>query len=744
VKWWFLIVPVLLICISVAIVWPAFGVSAPSWMGSADGFVLAKARFLMQGLGLGSWNRYWFLGIPGQQIGSPVIPWVLSLIIGLIGLDPVSQPGEFFRLWRSMVAVGVVGSVVGIWWFARGLLLSTSRVKNEDTSEVLFFSFFVTLFVLLMPSVLVFFPQIWSVISKFGWPSWMMFSPFYLGDGNKSLTFGFVLLAALLAWRLIQKWNLRQAVVLSFLVGLMLLIDSLSFLTFFLWLIALLLVAIVQPRLRKVSIIVQATRLLSICFFGFILVGFWFTPGYIYTFLGAPSLGGRPFTVVVINLIRRLLVLVPAIFGVIAARRWLKKSPTLAVVGLLGLLVFGSLTLAAFIADPDFWQDYSRFGRSLDLSLALLVGGVISKSKCKCKSKRWMVVLAILILGFPFLFHRKDLLRGAVGLQETAEYRVGSELKRLIQSSCGLKSNCPIRVYLSGSSVFWFNGWFDVVQVRGGGEMGSVNDWWPHASFQIREGTNPELAEEWLEVLGVSYLAVHGLESEEVYHDFRFPSKFELMKGWEKVWEEKGDVIYSKSPSTELGINPSTSLRINKSDNPPSPKASEEHKEAVASIARVVDLEILELAPPHKGDDLVALQRYTGELGAEAKFDWLGKRELLTFAELGDGEGIRLAVSYSPFWKVSETSIPIEIEKDPLGMIVVRPKETRLRDTSARQEGLLTARLRFNPMVDLVGGVLITIVGLYVLLRKPQMIERLAQFAERFVGRESELDRTAL
>lgn len=748
------VVGLLLLIITLWIVWPAFAAKSPAWMGSGDGFILAKARFLAQGLGLGSWNRYWFLGIPGQHIGSPVIPLILSLVIGLTGLDPVS-------VWRSMVSLGVLGSVGGIFFFVRALIedqnRTTGRVSKlsfgDNQLELLFLPIFIAFYILLMPSVLVFFPQIWRVAGSFGWPSWMLFSPFYLGDGYKTVAFGLLIVSLILAWRLIQRWNLRQAVTLTFMVAGLMLVDSVSFLTFFLWIIAFLLVAVVQSRSRKVSIVVLSARLLTVLLFGFILVGFWFTPGYIYTFLGSPSLGGRPFTVVFITLSKRLLTFFPAFLGVIAARRWLRKTSTVTVLGLMGILVFATLTFAGFFADPDFWTDYSRFGRSLDLSVALVVGGIISKSNSNSKRQRgrWIVAIAvILVLGGPFLLQRGRLLRGRVDLAKTAEYRVASELSRLIDEKCvasdipeessklsfenkktqlfypsdsspdPLKSplngdpgarvpsfpsnECPTRAFLSGSSVFWLNSWFDVAQVRGGGEMGAINDWWPHGSFQIREGRSTELAQAWLEALGVSFLVVHGLDSEEVYHDFRFPSKFEAMEGWEKIWEAKGDVIYTKSGKSDF------------------------------SIARIADTGILKVASPKKGDDIVGLRHYTNKLRSVAELGWKGRREVEVKAEIGEGEGLRLGIAYTPFWRIDEASVSTEIIKDPLGMIFLKPS----------RPGSLTVRLRFTPWLDLVGGFVMTVVALYLLLRNPQIIERTVSFAERFVGRESELDRTAL
>ena len=135
---------------------------------------------------------------------------------------------------------------------------------------------------------------------------------------------------------------------------------------------------------------------------------------------------------------------------------------------------------------------------------------------------------------------------GGVVFRERAECRVGEALSRFMDDDCREVGNCSLRAYVSGSSAFWLNSWFDVAQVRGGGEQGSLNPWWPHGSYQIREGRDAELADLWLKVLGVSYLVVHGEESLEVYHDFRYPSKFDGMEEWEKVWEREGDMIYRR------------------------------------------------------------------------------------------------------------------------------------------------------------------------------------------------------
>jgi hypothetical protein len=193
------------------------------------------------------------------------------------------------------------------------------------------------------------------------------------------------------------------------------------------------------------------------------------------------------------------------------------------------------------------------------------------------------------------------------------------------------------------------------------------------------------------------------MTSSEPYHDFLFPSKFEAMLEWEKIWEEDGDSIYSI-------------------------------KDTGFSAARAADLSLEQLSPPAKGDDLVGLRRYTEALGQAMHFQWSGKREIVVSGVLDDKQGVRIAIAHSPFWRVSESNIPTEVDSDPLGMIFLRPLRS----------GDYTVRLKFNPWPDILAGVGMTALALFVLFVKPVFIERTAVLLERFVGRDSELDRSAL
>lgn len=116
------------------------------------------------------------------------------------------------------------------------------------------------------------------------------------------------------------------------------------------------------------------------------------------------------------------------------------------------------------------------------------------------------------------------------------EYRIGEELIKIVKPA--------EKVFLSGTTVFWLNAFFDVPQVRGGVDQASVDPNWRRATWEIREGTKVELSEKWLRELGVSYLVIYSQASKEFYHDFIYPEKFEEIEGLKKIYDQEGDRIY--------------------------------------------------------------------------------------------------------------------------------------------------------------------------------------------------------
>ena len=68
-------------------------------------------------------------------------------------------------------------------------------------------------------------------------------------------------------------------------------------------------------------------------------------------------------------------------------------------------------------------------------------------------------------------------------------------------STPGVSGKTPgvdARAFLSGTTAFWLNAFFDIPQVRGGNDGPSAHPDWRAAAWEIREGKDPEKSVEWL------------------------------------------------------------------------------------------------------------------------------------------------------------------------------------------------------------------------------------------------------
>ncbi|MCH7641586.1 hypothetical protein IID22_05325, partial [Patescibacteria group bacterium] len=306
----------------------------------------------------------------------------------------------------------------------------------------------------------------------------------------------------------------------------------------------------------------------------------------------------------------------------------------------------------------DFLQDWTAWLYEIEVGLALLAGKlVIDISKAKNfqfsrlqriersdfgqaifnfrKYKRQILLILVLLI-IPFVV--TNYVYGVLNKPKLIANTIPEGVQRL-EKLAEIVGN--ERVFLSGSTVFWANALYDLNQVRGGVDKAAIHPYWDHAAFQLREGSDPELAQGWLEALGVSYVLVHGPASPEAYHDFRNIDKWSNVG--EVVWENQGDVIYEVSN---------------------------------VSLAWVVDLKrIKSVKSPKNGTDLTSLNSYLAAKKRPVEAVWKGPGKILLDVKgLRQDEGVVLAVSFNSKWRVDAN---ISLKKDPLGNILVIPEETK-------------------------------------------------------------------
>ncbi len=406
---------------------------------------------------------------------------------------------------------------------------------------------------------------------------------FRFSDGLYLIAFSFLPFILLLYSKFLQPQKRGRGVLLCLLIAFVILIDSLILPTLFLGMAAIFLAQVGWKRAEEK--IKQSFLVLS---FAFLVATLWYTPGYWLTLLGAPSLAGKGLAGVIFQL-GKLLPIVLAFGIAIFSVRFFKKKNLLRDFCFYWLFIFGFLTLLRFLSDPDFWMDWTAYSLELQFGVAIAMGILLGKKAedrrqrtegglQKAEDRGRMVgnrfsvfghqylssifcfpssiLFALYFLLFAFIFNRYLLGTLQRDISQTVEYRVGRQLSEIAKDGD--------RVFLSGTTAFWLNSLdfcpdhgktrktirkdteecVEVAQVRGGVDQAAVDQEWRKAVWEIREGAEVEKSIEWLKSLDVSYLVVHTEDSEEFYHDFKYPEKFEGVEGFEKVYDEQGDIIY--------------------------------------------------------------------------------------------------------------------------------------------------------------------------------------------------------
>ncbi len=332
-------------------------------------------------------------------------------------------------------------------------------------------------------------------------------------------------------------------------------------------------------------------------------------------------------------------------------------------------VVMGGITLAAEWRGIFLLPQPQRYHLEMELGLALVMGAL--------GRSRGVMVLALVAALYP-AFRYRDYAAQLISPAEitrTSEYRVA----RWFDQHAG-----GARVMAPGSIGFWMNAFTDTPQLGGGFDQGIINAAYPGAHFQILSGMGAGAAEgriaaDWLKVFAVSLVAVSGPGSTEVYHPFANPRKFDGVL--EEVWRDGGDVIYRvplRSPS-------------------------------LARVVREADLVSQLPAYFHETAPLQPFLEAIEEPSRPlARWRWTSRSEAVIEAELTPADVVAVAVSYHPGWEAETGGRALAVDRDGLGLIVVRPQCTgtctvKLRYTGGREQQVTQAL----SWIALAGGLIL-------------------------------------
>jgi len=441
--------------------------------------------------------QYWYLGVPYRYLTGPVIP-ILNIFIHKLFVN--------YSLFEISIATNIISYFVGIiGWIV--LYNKISRTKSKIIS-------------ILLAVLLVLLP-------------WRIYSSLVLNESTFTMARNLIPWFFLFFWKFLKGKKIKYFIISTTSLIFILLININIFAIFLIGSFSLILTASYK-RGKAVNLANKSKKLLLVFLVAIISVTVWYTPGYWLTVLENPSIGGQSTFKVIFRIFDLLKLFVPIVLAFFTVRFSSKIKNRGSVFGLLWLLTFLFLIIYRFIADIDFWADWTTWLYELEVGIAIIAANLLGSFKeLSIKLRAGSFFLVFLTVFITFRIH-----------VELGKPRILSNLPPEGIAALGKLSEVAggSRVFLSGSTVFWANALYDINQVRGGNDRAATNSIWNNASYQLREGSDVSLTWEWLKKLGVKYVLVHGQKSKEYYHDFNNISKWE--KIGEPVYEKDGDIIY--------------------------------------------------------------------------------------------------------------------------------------------------------------------------------------------------------
>lgn len=467
---------------------------------------VALTRFI-EANGFSGVYPFWYLGsTPTKYLIGPVVPGIL------IGLHKLIPNFSFFDLSFFLIFTSFFLGAIG-WGLFAFLLSGNSR--NGVLVGVISF---------LMPwhwiSGLAIF-EVSAILANALIP-WMLWT---------------------LVWSSVRNFEKTSKSLLSLLLALMLLTNSTASIPA---IVGLLILALVLEK-NWVFALKRSTLIILI---GGVLATFWYGPEYWLTIFGAPSIGGKSIISVILGIVNFSRLLLPVILALVLVFWKIKPKSVFEKFVLSWLVIFGTWTLFRFMADSDFWTDWTSWISEIEVGLAMVFALITFRSVHhyrKSEFLRWLpsrntiplflLVILYLVFGWVVVLQKRDFWLPRSDISMTVEYRIADWLGDNVRANQ--------KVFLSGTTAFWLNALIDVNQVRGGRDEVSVDEKWRNLAWEIREGQFESKTRRGVIDAGINYFVVHTQKSEEFYHDFKNPQKFEHIVDFEKVYEEKGDIIYA-------------------------------------------------------------------------------------------------------------------------------------------------------------------------------------------------------
>jgi hypothetical protein len=643
-RWvWDLSAVVFLLAVNLANCWRLFRVDYSTQFGSIEGAFVGLARYISRHWGDFSWFPLWHCGMPYQDTYVPLLHLVVAATTSLAHLPAA-------RAYHCVVGITYALGPVTLYWMA--VRLGASR-GTALVSALLYSLFSPSAW--LMPNIRRDVGGLWyarrlQVLAVYG-----------EGPHVTAMTIQPVVILAL--QNLLDRRTRRALALAALTMALVFLTNVRGTmalgLAVFCWICA------QQPiKLRAAWMSACSAAIL-----GYAVACYGVPPSSLLTVFGNSGRMHPGFS----NSLRHGPILQLLLLGFIAVAGYLLARTRVPLLLRYAALFFVLTSVLAISAHAETFELLPQVGRmhlEIEMGACLLLGAaawwLYSRTPRWTRPTILMLCLGPLALQIDHYRERARTDLQYADLAKRSEYTTARWVDANLHGQ---------RVFVTGSTSFWFNAFTDTPQLIGCCDQGLAMPLLNDVSYITTARTTPEsaaLARTWLRALGVTAMVVSGPTSTDVYKDFQAPARFDGVLP--ALHRELGDTIYSILPET-------------------------------ASLAHVLRPgEQLTNPPALDGDS--ALLHYAGIVAdptrPAASLQWTNHETARIRARLQRDDLVSVQVAWFSGWKAYVGGARRAIARDGLGFILIHPE----------CEGDCEVQLRWTGPPDLTFAGLVSLAAL--------------------------------
>ncbi|HVV45088.1 MAG TPA: hypothetical protein VHC72_07770, partial [Bryobacteraceae bacterium] len=277
-----------------------------------------------------------------------------------------------------------------------------------------------------------------------------------------------------------------------------------------------------------------------------------------------------------------------------------------------------------------------RYQLEMEAAMAIVLGVALGSRRFASASgvKRMIVAMLLCALALVQIPRWRKQMRGTL-----PRFDITNTIERT--EALWLQSHFPEqRVFVPGSARFWLNVFADNPQLSGGFDQGRPSREIIDVTYAVPKvpGKGAE-AVALLEAYGVRAVAVGGPNSRNVYRDYEDPQKFNGIL--DERWRDGDDVIYEVPGDGSL-----------------------------VHVVPAADLVTTGLL------DSSAIKRFAAALeqSPPTALKWSGTDRAAIQTRVPANHVVSLQITWDPGWRATVNGESLPVERDKLGLIILRPR----------------------------------------------------------------------